>query len=722
MDGIRAHRFWSKAATLAIIASATYGCANKLKETQSSINPAPAPAPTGKSETVGPTSAGAVGLIGIAPPFGPLAGGTKVHIAGTGFVKKPQVQIGSHPCSVVVVVSPGALTCTTAAGPAGPADVVVSVPGVSPPAVLTHGFTYDALPTLTSLEPQIALGDGRFPLTLHGGGFLSGAAVAVGGVDCPVSSFSSVAVTCKPKPASPGSVSVVLTNADGQSASGPPFRFIGPPVALTLSLGSADIPTWGCAGPVTVSAVDSAGFTVTPAAVVAAVLTVSGGATLYQDADCGGSPAASVSIPPGSSAAVFYVRDPASETLDISASAAGVAAATATLTAAPACISAPSALVSWWDGDSAAPPTFHDLLGLSDGTLLGGASIASGEVGNGINIPPPLGRGEIPDNPAYHFTSQLTVAAWVNSTGSPAGDQTILAKWGFDPVFDEFAAVDETPAAKGFSGAIFDGRYIYYVPYALELNPTPTASGTILRYDPQAGYTSGAFTIFDASTVDAMPTKGYSGAVFDGRYIYFVPTSGFDNLSAHAKVLRFDTTQAFGDIGSYDAFDASLAPVSATQGFSGGVFDGRYVYFVPDTDGVAAHGNVLRYDTTGDFRTASSWSTYAPVTAAGLSGAKGYWGGAFDGRYLYFAPYKAAGSIHGKVLRFDTTLDFADHGSWKVFDVVSTGCGTASTASSCTSSPSARAPPAAWSCATTRPPATRTSRRYPPGLGSTQEP
>lgn len=43
------------------------------------------------------------------------------------------------------------------------------------------------------------------------------------------------------------------------------------------------------------------------------------------------------------------------------------------------------------------------------------------------------------------------------------------------------------------------------------------------------------------------------------------------------------------------------------RGYSGGAFDSRYVYFAPFFDGVAYHGRVARYDTTKPFGDDNSW-------------------------------------------------------------------------------------------------------------------
>jgi hypothetical protein len=48
----------------------------------------------------------------------------------------------------------------------------------------------------------------------------------------------------------------------------------------------------------------------------------------------------------------------------------------------------------------------------------------------------------------------------------------------------------------------------------------------------------GAFTAYDAGNTLGLNTIGYSGAVFNGRYIYFAPFSNAGG--SNGNVLRFD--------------------------------------------------------------------------------------------------------------------------------------------------------------------------------------
>ena len=197
--------------------------------------------------------------------------------------------------------------------------------------------------------------------------------------------------------------------------------------------------------------------------------------------------------------------------------------------------------------------------------------------------------------------------------------------------------------------------------------------------------TLAAFDAHDAGRTDGLATVGYFGAVFDGRYIYFAPA--YDGSANHGRVLRYDTHAPFHEDRSWSAYDAGSTSGLSCKGYYGGVFDGRYVYFVPRLDrnftpDAIHHSRVLRYDTTGDFKDAQSWHAFDAGNRVSSQGA------AFDGRYIYFCPgYEhvtgelPAGSPasqwpgvvpSGKVLRYDTRADFADPGSYTTYDASGT--------------------------------------------------
>lgn len=262
--------------------------------------------------------------------------------------------------------------------------------------------------------------------------------------------------------------------------------------------------------------------------------------------------------------------------------------------------------------------------------------------------------------------------------------------------------------SKGYLGVVFDGRYVYYSPQA-NSTPLPNGQrrhGVALRYDTHMPFTSAdAWEAYDAGHTDGLTTRGYYGAVFDGRYVYYVPR--FDGYDLHSRILRFDSHASFTDPKAWSAFDAGLdissqsagfdgryiyfAPGAGrnrktsgriawrydttkpfkeaasyekqdvgdtaglkTQNFDGVVFDGRYIYYVP-----LGNNMPLRYDTQGDFHAESSWSAFDGSSV----GMKICVGGIFDGRYVYYVPYS-----HNTVVRFDTRSDFTDRNAWTVFD------------------------------------------------------
>ena len=151
---------------------------------------------------------------------------------------------------------------------------------------------------------------------------------------------------------------------------------------------------------------------------------------------------------------------------------------------------------------------------------------------------------------------------------------------------------------------------------------------------------------FDLTTVNEA-VRAFAGGTLDGRYVYLVP---FENGNANQAAwdgiaARYDTTLDFNTPGSWATFDVAMVNQGAkgfAAGFFGTAFDGRYVYFVPNVRA----GNVTRFDTTGGFATGGSWEAFDYAAMNG--GDQDFAGAVFDGEYVYFA---GAGSA--VVERFD---------------------------------------------------------------------
>ncbi|MCD6308243.1 MAG: DUF2341 domain-containing protein, partial [Candidatus Latescibacteria bacterium] len=321
--------------------------------------------------------------------------------------------------------------------------------------------------------------------------------------------------------------------------------------------------------------------------------------------------------------------------------------------------------------------------------------------------------------------AQLTVEAWARTGSfRPEALMPLVAKWRILESFDRFDAFDagKTDGLKtiGFFGAVFDGQYVYFAPqrYGHEEDST---HGYALRYNTQRPFKDpSSWEAYDAGNTDGLATRGHYGAVFDGRYVYFVPRGknyggatgsfnqfqsnllrydthgGFKNPESWAAydmgvdiskqsaafdgrfiyfcpgyghapdgsladsplIIRYDTKLGFKDPESYRVVDVSKLVRERAGNYDGAAFDGRYVYFVPLVSAV-----VLRYDTRGDYGAASSWATYD----ASKLGMKMNVGAMFDGRYLYFAAYG-----NGVITRYDTSGGFFDDASWTSYDAAGT--------------------------------------------------
>jgi hypothetical protein len=67
-----------------------------------------------------------------------------------------------------------------------------------------------------------------------------------------------------------------------------------------------------------------------------------------------------------------------------------------------------------------------------------------------------------------------------------------------------------------YFGSALDGRYLYFAPYA--------ATTIAVRFDTSRSFTDPAsWARFDLSTFNPGGLLGFQGAVFDGEYVYFVP-------------------------------------------------------------------------------------------------------------------------------------------------------------------------------------------------------
>ena len=254
----------------------------------------------------------------------------------------------------------------------------------------------------------------------------------------------------------------------------------------------------------------------------------------------------------------------------------------------------------------------------------------------------------------------LTVEGWVVTTAEPRTEafQVIAAQWPLAEVMNGFATYDagltDDLETRGFFGAVCAGRYVYFSPQC----NSEGRHGKALRYDTHGGFDdSCSWAGYDAGSTEGLATRGYYGAVFDGRYVYYVPRT--DGDTHHSRLLRHDTQGDFREPSSWSAFDAG-----EQISFQGGAFDGRYVYFSPGYhQETGPSGKVLRFDTRADFHCRDSYATFDAAGTSGLP-CTCFDGAVFDGRFVYFVPLESRGTV----LRYDSQAEFAEPASWEAWN------------------------------------------------------
>jgi hypothetical protein len=194
-------------------------------------------------------------VTGTSPTSGPAAGGTTAMITGTGFVAGATVMIGGTATSGVGFVSPTSLIAVTPAHTAGLVDVVVTNPDTQT-GTGSSLFTYIAAPTLSAISPTNGAVAGNTLVTLTGAGFVSGAAVTIGGTAATGVAFvSSTSLTATTPAHTPGAVDVVVTNPDVQSVTGTSlFTYVAAPSVTGVS------PTAGLTGGGTATTITGTAF------------------------------------------------------------------------------------------------------------------------------------------------------------------------------------------------------------------------------------------------------------------------------------------------------------------------------------------------------------------------------------------------------------------------------------------------------------------------------
>ncbi len=187
-------------------------------------------------------------IAAVSPASGPISGGTRTTIFGSAFQEPVQVFFGSAEAQVLniqfnqlIVMSPTARdTSPNGSGTVtGPVDVRVINIRSNTSTTLTGGFRYTPKMQITAAGPTQGPISGGTRVTIDGIGFDDPVAVSIGGLAAQpirVSGTQLIAITSAPLTPSCANFSgpIVVTNVEnGDSATGPVFTYIAPPVTIT---------------------------------------------------------------------------------------------------------------------------------------------------------------------------------------------------------------------------------------------------------------------------------------------------------------------------------------------------------------------------------------------------------------------------------------------------------------------------------------------------------
>ncbi len=182
---------------------------------------------------------------------GPVAGGTKVTITGTGLTGATGVSFGGTAAASFTVDGATSITATAPAAGAGTVDVKVTTAGGTSATSAGDQFTFVAVPSVSSLSPSSGPVYGGTAVTITGAHLAGATAVSFGGTAVGFEVDSDTSITAySPGAEATDTVHVTVTTAGGKSARTAADRFTyvapAPPTVTSISpnLGPEDGGTW----------------------------------------------------------------------------------------------------------------------------------------------------------------------------------------------------------------------------------------------------------------------------------------------------------------------------------------------------------------------------------------------------------------------------------------------------------------------------------------------
>jgi subtilisin-like proprotein convertase family protein len=270
------------------------------------------------------------------------------------------------------------------------------------------------------------------------------------------------------------------------------------------------------------------------------------------------------------------------------------------------CTPPPDGMVSWWPLEGSA----SDIQGDNDGTITGGVSSASGEVGGGFDLDGATGFVNFGNPASLQLTSAITVDAWVRPDTTQGNYRTVVTKW--------------SQNSSNSSWGLFIADNILYG-YVTASGGTVVAAGGSVPFGASAPFSHVAMTYSNADGLRVYLNGVQVGSdagngdinnggenVQIGNDTDFVPDRWFDGVidevEIFSRVLSVDEIAAIHDAGSAGKCrPCTPAPSGMTdwwpgdgnanniQGFHEGTLHGN-TSFTPGKVGQA-----FRFDGIGDY-------------------------------------------------------------------------------------------------------------------------
>jgi hypothetical protein len=194
----------------------------------------------------------------LSPYYGPISGGTRVIVHGTGLTGTTEVTFGSSPGTSVTVISDKEVSVITPAQPLGLVSAVLTTPGGVTKDTKHNLFLYRPLPpSIYGFAPDSAPSAGGSTITILGANFSGATAVSFGSVPARFKVLSDSQISVVTPAHAPSPVYVFVTTPGGKSKIGIRSRFFfNKPTITSIS------PTTGSPAGGTTVTITGTGFTV----------------------------------------------------------------------------------------------------------------------------------------------------------------------------------------------------------------------------------------------------------------------------------------------------------------------------------------------------------------------------------------------------------------------------------------------------------------------------